>query len=117
MEVVLFTLGVTAFLLSMIGCMTFLDRKFRINPAFLPLIVSSAIAAAVFLGGLIGLLLPFSIAVLAAGWGLLVFFIIQAVRKKYAFEFLKNPGIVFFLAASLLMIPVPMLPLQPIPPV
>lgn len=106
MEVVLFTLGVTAFLLSMIGCMTFLDRKFRINPAFLPLIVSSAIAAAVFLGGLIGLLLPFSIAVLAAGWGLLVFFIIQAVRKKYAFEFLKNPGIVFFLAASLLMIPV-----------
>ncbi len=87
------------------GIMLFLHDTLHLNPAFLPVVSVSLITLAVYLGGLVGWLLPMTVLVYVAGLLAAVYEFFRILRHKYSpGECTTSPGIWIFAAFCIFFI-------------
>ncbi len=78
----------------------------KLKSAFLPVVTLSALTVTLFIFGMLHLLLPATLILSLGGIGLLVFYLVQGIRRRFSFSFLLSPGMIFFFIASALFIPI-----------
>ena len=95
-----------AFAAGLCGWFCLVSDRIRLKPAFLPVVTLTSLTVILFTFGLFHQIHLASWGLFFAGLGLLVFYFVQAVRKRFSFSFLLSPGLIFFFVASALFIPI-----------
>ncbi len=105
MNFIFYALGLLLVATVIGGIMLFIHDKLHINPAFLPIVSVSLITLAVYLGGLVGWLLPMTVLLYAAGLVAAVYELTRILRHKYSpVECISSPGIWMFVLFCLFFI-------------
>jgi hypothetical protein len=83
-----------------IGYSCLFDHKLKINSAFIPIMVMTSIICVIFLFGIVNKL-KLSINIInVIGILLLIYYIIQTIKRSYSMKFLVCPSIIFFMLTS-----------------
>lgn len=82
------------------GYSCLINHKLKINSAFIPIMVITSITCVIFLFGIVNKL-KLSINIInVIGILLLIYYIIQIIKKSYSMKFLLCPSIIFFILTS-----------------
>jgi hypothetical protein len=93
-------MGFLLLLAVFIGYSCFINDKLKINSAFIPIMVITSITCVNFLFGIVNKL-KLSINIInVIGILLLIYYIIQTIKKSYSIKFLLCPAIIFFILTS-----------------
>lgn len=87
-----------AFICSFCGLLFFLHDRFRIDASIAPLVAISCSTIFVYLGGLVGFLMPAAMTALAAGLAALAYELYRLLRRRWSpGGFLHSTGFWFFI--------------------
>ncbi len=94
------------FMLCLCGWFSLTVRLTKLKPAFVPVVTLCTLTVALFTFGLLHWLQPMAWILFFMGIGLLIFYVILALCRRFSFSFLISPGMVFFFVASAVFIPI-----------
>ncbi|MGD6831749.1 hypothetical protein ACQCT5_06275 [Sutcliffiella halmapala] len=82
---------------SLLGWGLLVNKKFKINPAFIPIFIFSSITSLVFFAGLFKIM-PFMVTLITySGLLLFIIFTFRLFSKRYEIKWLLNPSSIFFI--------------------
>ncbi len=105
MSVLLTVLRWVVFMASLCGWFCLTVHLTKLKPAFVPVVTLCSLTVLLFTFGALHLLQIGAWILFFAGIGLLLFYVSFACGKRFSFSFILSPGMVFFLVASAVFIP------------
>ena len=95
-----------AFMLCLCGWFCLTTHLTKLKSPFVPIVTLCTLTVALFTFGMLHWLQVGAWILFFAGIGLLFFYVIFALCRRFSFSFLNSPGFLFFFVASALFIPI-----------
>ncbi len=106
MSVFLTVLRFVAFVAGLCGWFCLTVHVTKLKPAFVPIVTLCTLTVGLFTLGMIHLLQPGAWVLFFCGIGLLIFYVVLAIHRRFSLSFLISPGLIFFFVASAIFIPI-----------
>ena len=106
MTVFLTVLRWLAFVLCLCGWFCLTAHLTKLKSSFIPVVTICTLTLALFNCGMLHWLQPAAWILFFAGIGLLFFYVVFALFRRFSFSFFLSPGMVFFFIASAVFIPI-----------